>query len=403
MNTVIDKFAVPFLLCAMLALAPQIQVLAASVEEAAPGLETPDPEPDDTADLDEAAELSLEEAEAVLARSAAIQALQDQAERIISEHGPYDYSLIETYSDLGRLYQQQNLFPEAIEVLGQALQLERIANGLYSERQLAVIQRLIEANEAAGSWQGVDDNHHLLFQIRSRLYHVSDPDYIASVVELGEWKTRATRENLLGQSMALRISENDQMRALYLATIDAAFGDSPAESASATGNQDQLVSLLYAKALADHDAARYLMQISPHNFQSNTSRYIEQVVCYHAHVDSAPQDGPVYPGGARMLLTAAESAAPAPPPQIVPRQRQCFVQQRPNPQYWQSKLDARRFALERAGSTLKQTLEVMQAALEQGGLEEELGRVHSERLAVLSQMHQNLVQEIRRDTFRQRF
>jgi hypothetical protein len=72
--------------------------------------------------------------EQALQREADRRAMLEQIENTVGSFGPYDSSLIEMHEDLGRLYMADNRFADAASAYADALQLVRVADGLYSER-----------------------------------------------------------------------------------------------------------------------------------------------------------------------------------------------------------------------------------------------------------------------------
>jgi hypothetical protein len=112
--------------------------------------------------------------------------------------GPYSPMLMEVQQDLSRELLALERYQEAVGVLTEALQLARLTDGLYSERQLDILQNLREAHIGLQEWDKVDDYQHLKFQLQSRYYQSDSAEYAEALIERASWILQAARLNLLG-------------------------------------------------------------------------------------------------------------------------------------------------------------------------------------------------------------
>lgn len=286
-------------------------------------------------------------------------ALRSQLDDLSSRHGAYDASLLELQTDLGQAYLSAGQVSEAIDVLGQALQLARITDGLYSDRQLLVLQQLMEAHHIEQDWDQVDDYQHLTFMLKSRIHAPESAEYANALLALGEWRLQALRANLLGRTGA---QQTLQMLHRLQEQNEQALGH-----ASARADVFQQWSLLYTQALTDAEISRQ------YNYQSLTEgfsavpRYVTQTVC-------------------RTVATSNGGS-----------QRVCWQETVSNPDYYNSGTNQRRINLERARLRLQATLRSMDALLDDNP---EFELEHAARTEAERQNLQRVVADLQRESRR---
>jgi len=413
------------------------------------------------AEAAEAAE-AVEAAEVAQARLAARQSLQERIDILETESGPYAANLIEVHFDLGRMYQAENLHQEAAASFANALQLVRISEGLYSERQIAVLEQLISVNLAAENWADVDDNHHLLFQIKKQLYRPANSQVLtsqkvpnqavnsqivnsqadnsawaAAVIEFGEWNLHASRSNLMRRSSAMHAQEIEEVHALYSDAInditETAFSSGSNAAASGEPNADvnsglaggsgsvgisdraSLVSLLYGKARAEHEIAQTVMRMPADFFAGQGSPYTVRTVCFPVAASIAPAqnaqavflDAAYEPGSTESWVDDAGITEEGGNPDLIlaqtnsgPVRRVCTSERVENPAYRASQRSEQRMRLDRAAMNMRATIQDLQAILEPSIRDNSIAQVHRERLTELNQMQQALVRDSRRSISR---
>ena len=121
--------------------------------------------------------------------------------------GPYANTLAEPLAGLGRLHWQNGDIAEAQRLYQRALHVVRVNDGLYSERQLPILQALFESYRQSGDLRALDQRYDYYF----RLYGNGEPPY--TPVRLG-----ATIEYLRWQREALRLNADADDKARLLAT-----------------------------------------------------------------------------------------------------------------------------------------------------------------------------------------
>ncbi|MEX0901511.1 MAG: hypothetical protein WDZ76_02085 [Pseudohongiellaceae bacterium] len=231
-------------------------------------------------------------------------------EQLETELGWSDPALIEAYSDLAAWYREHDMSEEAMSQLTQALYLSRIATGLQSERQLPIVNQIIDTASAAGDWVAVDKHKALAFYIGARAFSPDDMSYVEMVDDYGRWKTRLVRENLLGLDFRSRNRLAEDASEFYrreLARIEEE-GVIP---------EAELVSLIHGKSQIDIEVAQSVAATPYTYFEGTASRYVSETVC-------------------DMVRDANGKVS-----------RVCYSVQRENPRYRESQRDAKRFAVQR--------------------------------------------------------
>ena len=231
-------------------------------------------------------------------------------EKIQSNVGIYDQSLIEAYWSLAELHGELEDYGSASDILLDALQIARINLGLYSAEQIRFLRVLIENQIMAKDWRSADDFYELEYLISSRAFSPRDTEYLDSLRFYGAWKLRVIQENLFnqtGQSLLIAAGEISSFYSRVISNME-----------KETGSQNKnMLDILYAKTQVDMTLARYVASMPYSNFQGTASPFINQTRCRNV---SNPQG------------------------QVV---RQCYSVQVENPRYRQSQREAKRFALSR--------------------------------------------------------
>ncbi len=199
------------------------------------------------------------------------QALQNQINDLSFELDSYNPALIELQGDLGRTWLELEQFELAHGVLEQAMQLVRVNDGLYGERQVALLKSLVQANLGRQAWEQVDIYAHLLFDLQDRQHEASSVAYGEALLAFSDWRLEASRHNLLirpGSTQAVQMLQDLQKQH---------------ETALAFARERQDVgqqwSLLYAMAATEVEMARQYNYQSLSDFNTPAPRYVSQTVC----------------------------------------------------------------------------------------------------------------------------
>ncbi|PCH61838.1 MAG: hypothetical protein COC19_04070 [SAR86 cluster bacterium] len=218
------------------------------------------------------AELRMQQQAEALRLSQELQQRLDNVERLRSDLGVYDDSLIEAYAGLGSFFVENQDYAAAVKYYTDALQIARISTGLVSDEQLPIIDNLIANNSQLQQWQEVDDSQHLAYYIRSRLHDFNEREYIMAVNDYGRWKLRVIRENLLAQNGRGLSNTAADLSDFYTRNIELV-------ELQGNPNADDLLQLFYGKSLTDVEMARSIARTPLSYFQGTESEYITQTRC----------------------------------------------------------------------------------------------------------------------------
>ncbi|WP_169792263.1 tetratricopeptide repeat protein [Pseudohongiella spirulinae] len=290
-------------------------------------------------------------------------ALSAQLQTHINQLGPYDPGLAELQLDLGQTLLSLERYEEAADMYMQALQISRINDGLYDDRQIAILQGLIDAHAALQQWTRVDDFVHLRFNLQSRRHSPGSTEYVDALLEHADWQLQASRYSLLDRpgSDAL-IRRLYDMQDTYRQLLAAA---------QERGNVSQQWSILQVLAATDTEIARHVSYQSAMSFDSAVPRYVMQTVC-------------------RMVSDGNGGS-----------QRVCWRERVSNPDYYHSAVNQRRNQLERVRISLRDTQRDMQQLLAANpGFAVENAEQTNDQLQFIERTQQELQRELRRSSLR---
>ena len=111
----------------------------------------------------------------------------DSAQNVLAElesrYNINDPSLVEPLEQLANLYIELNEFEEAHVALDRATQITRMTEGLYSPRQLPLLQKKIDNYASRGDWDNVrNHSEHLLWLYREKT--PVTPELVAHLMDL---------------------------------------------------------------------------------------------------------------------------------------------------------------------------------------------------------------------------
>ena len=297
-----------------------------------------------------------------LALARELERRETAVENLRGELGVYHPALREAYGELGGFYLELEDYEQSVSIYGDALEIARINDGLYSESQLRIIDAMIAGNEGLADWEAVDDLHHFRFHLASRLWELTDSRHLAAISEYGGWTMRAIRNDLLGDSSWVVQGAIDDMGSVYRRAIAAL------ERAPETRPLD-LADLLRGKAEMDIYMMRAVAGTPYDYFPASVPRYLNQMRC----------------------RTVA-----GPNGQAV---RRCVNVQVENPRYRDSQRNNKRMALTRYSSAINDGIERLTMIRDRGdGLSSaELADIDA-RIAQLEAEYQQYYRRGRRDS-----
>ena len=95
--------------------------------------------------------------------------LQENISEFMLEGGVYDYRLSELYLSVGNTHQQLDEPQLAIEAFNEALQLSKINDGLFTEDQLPIVEKLVESYLSLGDIPSANLKQRYLLFIKQKI------------------------------------------------------------------------------------------------------------------------------------------------------------------------------------------------------------------------------------------
>lgn len=105
--------------------------------------------------------------------------------------GPADPQLSELLAGLAASYEQIGQYAEALNRYRRAWFILRINEGLYSLRQVGLLNAIIENAAQLGDWEAVADSYDYLLWLYRRNYSSDDPRWLPVVERLRRWHLAA--------------------------------------------------------------------------------------------------------------------------------------------------------------------------------------------------------------------
>ncbi len=196
--------------------------------------------------------------------------LQGLLETLSAEADADPATLSETQLALARQLQLLGEHAEALPVLDRALQARRVHFGLLDLGQLPVLQAMIDSQSALAAWKEVDALQHQRHFMTTRHLPAGADARFAALVELGNWKRRATDDALLAPT---ELGVEELLRH-YQSEITAL-------EALGEGQRDalQLATLYLHKAETDLQQANVLWSMPISDFDPSGPQTVREMRC----------------------------------------------------------------------------------------------------------------------------
>ena len=186
-----------------------------------------------------------------------------------AEHGVYDPVSGEYLLALGLAHQAQGEHEQAIAALERALQIKRVNEGLQSVGQLLILKQLLKSNVATANWEMLDRNYQQLLWINKRNYEPDDPRLLPIIDEVGRWKLKAYKENLLDGGALRTIGESEKLFRETINILEGQYGE----------HNPDLIRSLYGRAMTNYQYAIEVANTPQDEFQGVGSPTRTQVIC----------------------------------------------------------------------------------------------------------------------------
>ena len=116
-----------------------------------------------------------------------LEEFQQHISELESETGAYGEQLAPALLSLGLMQREAGNVSEAIVAFERALQLIRINDGLYSPKQLPIMELLVETNLASNKWKEATDSLDTMYWLYNRNYERNDPRFLPIIKRLRQW------------------------------------------------------------------------------------------------------------------------------------------------------------------------------------------------------------------------
>lgn len=125
--------------------------------------------------------------------------LQTQVQNVSAhklERGNSDPALIEMLIELAETQSLNGLYENATESLKEALQVNRMSNGLYHQSQIEILDQLIAIEVLMKNWQAVNSLYDLQEHLFWRLFEPTDARLELGLEKITTWHIRAFNEDI---------------------------------------------------------------------------------------------------------------------------------------------------------------------------------------------------------------
>ncbi len=112
---------------------------------------------------------------------------RERIHQIESDGGVYSYKLLPELIGLGLLSQEQSKPAESAEVFERALYIIRANDGLYSTRQLPLLDLMIASNTTLEKWKQVAKSYDMMYWLYKRNFAENDPRQLQTIKRLRRW------------------------------------------------------------------------------------------------------------------------------------------------------------------------------------------------------------------------
>jgi len=173
---------------------------------------------------------------------------QEHISNLQSEFGPYDERLIEPLENLTRALLAVESYTEALNALEQQLQIYRVNDGLYTARQIPVIESRLEVHAATGEWPKVSDTLEYLSWVYERDSSLPVDQQLSGLKKLGGWHLTAVAQDERARE-AFHLLQLGRMEEKAADLAERYYGE----------DSEALVPFIYDQALADTYIALAIM------------------------------------------------------------------------------------------------------------------------------------------------
>lgn len=130
------------------------------------------------------------EDQAYLQRLQDINSYEQALEQLEFEGGAWSEQIAEELTTLGTLMQEQGDYEESLEIFDRAIHIRRVNEGLFSPRQVPLVEQLVGSYVALQQWEEADEQQQYAFYVQMRTYGPNDARMIDVFQNLAQWNIK---------------------------------------------------------------------------------------------------------------------------------------------------------------------------------------------------------------------
>jgi tetratricopeptide (TPR) repeat protein len=119
-----------------------------------------------------------------------IERYQAQINSTLETNNLYADPLREQYQALGKLYQTQGEHAKAIHSFEQAIHIDRVNQGLFTQRQLSLVASVIDSYSALANFEEVNNLQEYSYFIHQKNFAAKDPQLLAAKEKWADWNVQ---------------------------------------------------------------------------------------------------------------------------------------------------------------------------------------------------------------------
>ncbi|MBB6522379.1 tetratricopeptide repeat protein [Pseudoteredinibacter isoporae] len=117
--------------------------------------------------------------------------LENRLATLHEESGNFSIASGEVLLEMAKVYQGARQYEEAGKLLRQAMQVQRINHGLYSEQQMPAAKLLVENLVAAGQWSDAREKQEFRHWLANRYLTEKPDEHLKMLLSLAQWQLHA--------------------------------------------------------------------------------------------------------------------------------------------------------------------------------------------------------------------
>ncbi len=125
-----------------------------------------------------------------------LQQYQERLDQLQEVVGAYDSAMAEAWLGIGEAQHKLKLYKAATQSFKQAIHVQRVNEGLYSQAVAPVVGKLIDSYAAMSDWKAVGEQHDFLLGLTKGAFKWPDPNIMPGILRLAKWHLYAYFQRL---------------------------------------------------------------------------------------------------------------------------------------------------------------------------------------------------------------